>query len=101
MKDFFLMSAVIYELTPPYPPESNGIAEYFNQRINKIACSITIDYPDVPSLWAVAIIMTAYLKNNLLHKHLLSSTAPFERFHGKRPTISDLQLFGSKCYIHI
>jgi hypothetical protein len=57
--------------------------------------------PDFPSLWAEAVNMVAYLKNRLPHKHLPSSTTPFERFHGKRPTISPLKPFGSKCYVHI
>jgi hypothetical protein len=63
--------------------------------------SITIAPPDVASLWAQAINMAANLKNRLPHKHFPSSTTPFERFHGKRPTISHLNLFGSKCYVHI
>jgi hypothetical protein len=62
---------------------------------------MTIAAPDFPCLWAEAVNMAAYLKNRLPHKHLPSSTTPFERFHGKRPTISHLKPFGSKCYVHI
>jgi hypothetical protein len=62
---------------------------------------MTIAAPDFPCLWAEAVNMAAYLMNRLPHKHLPSSTTPFERFHGKRPTISHLKLFGSKCYVHI
>jgi hypothetical protein len=44
--------------------------------------------------------MAAYLKTRLPHKYLPSSTTPFDHFQGKRPTISHLKPFGSKCYLH-
>jgi transposase InsO family protein len=101
LKRFFLTSGVIHKLTPPFSPESNVIVERFNQTIKTIARSMTIVAPDFPYLRAEAINMAAYLKNRLPPKQLLSSTTPFECFHGKRPTISHLKPFGSNCYVHI
>jgi transposase InsO family protein len=101
LKDFVLTSRVIHELTPPYSPESNCIAERFNQTINTIACSMIIAVADLPCLWAEAVNMAAYLKTRLPHKHLPSSTMPFERFYRKKPIISHLKPFGSKCSVHI
>jgi hypothetical protein len=46
--------------------------------------------PHFPCLWAEAVNMAAYLKPRLPHKHLPTSTTPFEPFHGNRPTISHL-----------
>jgi hypothetical protein len=62
---------------------------------------MTIAAPYFACLWGEAINMATYLKNRLPHKYLLSSTTPFEHFHGKRPTISQLNPFGSKCFVHV
>jgi hypothetical protein len=101
LKDFLFISRVIHELTPPYSPESNGIAQRFNQTVNTIIRSLTIPAPNLPCMWAEAINMAADLKNRLPHKYLLSSTTLFEHFHVKRPTTLHLKPFGSKCEVHI
>jgi hypothetical protein len=101
LKDFFLTSGVLHELTPPYSPEPNGSMELCNPTILTIARSMTIASPDFSCLLAEAVNMAAYLKTRLPHKHLPSSPISFERFHGKRPTISLLKLFGGKCYVYI
>jgi hypothetical protein len=95
------MCEVIYELTPPYSAESNGIAEYFIQTINLIVHSMTIAAPDFPCLWGKAIKIGAYLKNRLQHQHLLSLTILFDRFHRKRPIILPLKPFGNMCDVYI
>jgi hypothetical protein len=62
---------------------------------------MTIAAPDFPCLWAQAVNMDAYLNYRVPHKHLPSSIIPFTHFEGKRPIISHLNPFGSKCYVHI
>jgi hypothetical protein len=62
---------------------------------------MTIAVPEVPFLWAEALKMGADLKNRLPHKHQPSSTTLFESFYSTRLTISDIKLFGNKCYLHI
>jgi hypothetical protein len=100
-KYFFLTSRGIHELTPPYSPESNGIAAHFNQTIDMIVYSMTIAGLDFPCLWSSTINMATDLKIRLPHNYLPLSTIIFERLHSKRPTISYLNLFRNKCYVHI
>jgi hypothetical protein len=49
-KDFLLTSGIIYEVIPSHSPESNRIAEPFNQHINIIVRSMTISSTDFRSL---------------------------------------------------
>jgi transposase InsO family protein len=101
LKDVLLTSGVIHELTLRDSPDSNRITEYFKQTMNTLTRSMTIAAPDFRYLWAEAVNIGAYFMNRLPHKHLPSSTTPFECFHGKRPTLSHLKPFESKCYVHI
>src|SRR5258706_9219532 len=50
--------------------------------------------------WAEAYAAAVYTKNRLPHSSLQNMTL-FEAFHRKKPSISHLQLFGRKCFIHI
>jgi transposase InsO family protein len=101
LKHFFLTHRVIHKVIPPYSAESNDIAEPCNQINNMTAHSITIGDLDFPCLSAEAVNMGVYLENRLPHKYLLSSTTSFQCFHSKRPTISHLKPFESKCNVHI
>jgi hypothetical protein len=62
--------------------------------------SMMIAALDFPCLWGEAVIISAYLKTRVPHKCLPLSTISLEHFHVNRPTISHLQLFGSKCSVH-
>jgi hypothetical protein len=101
LKDFHITSDVIHDLILPYSPESNGIAKHFKQTIEMIVCTMTITAPDFHCLLAEVINMAANQKTRLRHKYLLSSTIPFKHIHIKRPTISYLKSFRSKCFVHI
>jgi hypothetical protein len=61
LKYLVLPSRVIHELTLPYLPESNRIAERFDHLINPIQGTMTFTPPDFPFLWAEAANMAAYL----------------------------------------
>ena len=51
-------------------------------------------------MWAEAYAVAVYTKNCLPHSSLQDMT-PYEAFHRKKPSISHLQPFGRKCFIHI
>ena len=98
VKDFFAQEGIIQEPTPSYSHESNGVAERFNRTIITMARAMLAGL--TLALWSEAISTVVYLKNRLPHKAITKGT-PYEALHNEKPSISHLQPFGRKCFVHI
>ncbi|KAH0609220.1 uncharacterized protein H6S33_001448 [Morchella sextelata] len=96
--NYFDSQGIVHEQTPPYTPESNGVAERFNRTVTTMVRCMIMDHPK--SLWGEAYATAVYLKNRLPHSTLKGKT-PFEALKGTKPSIQHLQPFGKKCYVHI
>ena len=89
----------MHEFTPPYAHEYNGIPERFNRTLQNMVRPWLADL-NYKRMWAEAYTAVVYTKNCLPHS-LLQDMTPFEAFHCKKPSISHLQPFGRKCFIHM
>jgi hypothetical protein len=88
------------ELTTPYSPQQNGIAERKNRTILE-AVKTMIHDQDLPMcLWAEAAMAGVYVQNRLSHSALGLKT-PEEMFTGKKLEVSHLKIFGCPMFIHI
>jgi transposase InsO family protein len=88
------------ELTTPYNPQQNGVAEWKNRTILE-AVKTMIHDQDLPMcLWAEATMETVYVQNRLSHSALGLKT-PEEMFTGKKLEVSHLKIFGCLVFIHI
>ena len=78
-----------HELTVPYSPEQNGVAERMNHTLMESAKSmahagVTNQY------WAEVIATAAYLRNRAPTSVIKEEKTPYERLYSKRPCISHL-----------
>jgi len=101
LKRFFKSKGIIHEFTPPYSPESNGVAERLNRTIGEalramLESAVTYD----KMLWAEAVLTSIYLIHHQPHLALKDLT-PYEAFSSSKPSIQHLQRFGRECYIHV
>jgi hypothetical protein len=88
------------ELTTPYNPQQNGVAERKNKTILEAMKTMIHDQGLPMCLWAEAIMAVVYVQNRLSHSALGLKT-PEEMFTGKKPEVRHLKIFGCTVFIHI
>ena len=93
-------SGIKRELSTPYNPQQNGIAERKNRTIMEAARSMLHDQDILMHLWIEAIKTVVYVQNHTPHI-VLENKTPEEVFSGRKPKISNLRIFGCPMYIHI
>ena len=88
------------QLTVPYNPQQNGVAERKNITICEAAKAMMYDI-DLPiSLWAEATRTAVYIQNRCSHA-ILKDKTPKEIFTGEKPEAGHLRIFKCQVYIHV
>ncbi|KAI5342994.1 hypothetical protein L3X38_010870 [Prunus dulcis] len=79
------------QLTTPYTPQKNGVAERKNRTIVEMAKCLLLEKKIPLDFWAEAVNISVYILNRCPTK-ALSKKTPFEEH---------LKVFGSFCYAHV
>ena len=93
-------SGIKRELTTPYNPQQNGVAERKNRTIMEATRAMLHDQDLPMHLWAEAAKTTVYVQNCTPHR-VIENKTPKEVFSSKKPEVSHLRIIGCPVYIHI
>lgn len=99
-KKFCNINGIQHQLSAPYSPQQNGVAERVNRTLVEMAKCLLFDAKMSKNYWGEAIVTACYLKNRQPHK-LLELKTPYEIWYSKRPDLSHLRIFGSIVYAHV
>jgi transposase InsO family protein len=92
-KTFYREVRIRRELTTPYNPQQNGVAERKNRSIEESIKEMMNDQNLSMFLWGEVIMTTVYVQNRIPH-HILKSMTPEESFFGKNPSVENVRVFG-------
>ncbi|PKA46818.1 Retrovirus-related Pol polyprotein from transposon TNT 1-94 [Apostasia shenzhenica] len=99
-KAFCEENGIHRELTAPYTPEQNGVAERKNRTIVEMARSL-LKAKGIPNqFWAESVATAVYLLNISPTKAILNRTL-YEVWKGRKSRISHLKIFGCIAYVYV
>ncbi|KAJ4817458.1 polyprotein [Rhynchospora pubera] len=86
-----------HQLTTPYTPQQNGVAERKNRTVVEMARSMLKSKGLPNQLWAEAVATTVYILNLSPTKAVLNQT-PFEAWFERKPSVAHLRVFDCIAY---
>ena len=98
-KTFCADKGTAHQLTNPYTPEQNGVSERLNRTLIESARSMLI-HAKMPLKFRAEAVNTAVYLHNRSPTSALKDKTPFESWFGKKPNVSNLNVFGSVCFVY-
>jgi transposase InsO family protein len=99
LENFFAEKGIRHEVTNPYTPEQNGVAERFNQTVADGIRTLLEESGLDANFWPEALTYFSYTWNCICPQKL--SKTPTELYSGKTPSVNHLRIFGSVVYVGI
>ena len=81
----------------PYTPQQNGVAERKNRSLMEMARCMVKSQSLPHGFWLEAVMCATYVLNRCPTKALQVVT-PYEAWHGRKPSIGHLRVFGCLAY---
>jgi len=98
LQKWFTGKGISHEASTPYTPQQNGVAERFNQTTHEHALCMLHEAGMSNGFWPEAHEYASYIRNRTPTRALKRVT-PNETFHGTKPDVSTLRIFGSRCHV--
>ena len=99
LKDWLEKAGIAHQVTPPYTPQLNGVAERANRTIVESARSQMYGRKVPLELWGLAMQCAVYVQNRSTPS--ASKVTPFELWFKRKPDISHLKVFGCLVFVHV
>ena len=96
--EFCFAQCIKREMTAPYSPHQNGVAECRWQTVGNMARRL-LKKANLPnSFWVRAVDVPFYLTNRCLSCSLPPNKTAFELFYGRKPDLSNWKIFGCSTF---
>ena len=97
--DYCAKYGIVHEVTAPYSPQSNGVAERKNRTLKEMMNAMLLSSGLPQNMWGEAILSSNYLLNRVPRKK--QDKTPYELWKGRRPSYKYLKVWGCLAKVAI
>ena len=95
-ENFHKQKGIRHEISAPYSPQQNGVAERMNRTLVESVRSMIFGARISKVYWGEAVTTAAYVHNRVVTSS--AGNTPFEWWYKKKPDVSHFKVFGCMGY---
>lgn len=99
LSDYCARKGIARQTSTVYTPEQNGRAERLNRTLIERARALLLEHGLPKVVWSEAMLTASYLRNRISSAN--RGVTPHELFHGEKPDVSHLRVYGCKAYAYV
>lgn len=90
---------IIHERTPPYSPQSNGVAERKNRTLTDLVNAMLDTASLSKAWWGQALLTSCHVLNKV--PNMNKEKTPYEEWSGRKPSLSYLRTWGCLAKVNV
>ena len=90
---------ICHEKSAPHSPHQNGTAERSWHSLSEMGRCLLIEAKLPEYLWTYAVLTASYICNRCYNVRL--NKTPYEAFTGVKPSVQNMNIFGTVCYVYV
>ena len=98
-QEICLENEIIHQMTAPYTPQQNGVAERKNQTLKEMMNALLLSSGLPQNLWGEAVLTATQILNRVPYSK--TQIIPYEKWKGRKPNLNYFKVWGCLAKVQV